>query len=110
MSTIQQSIEVNAPVSAVFDRLSRFEDYPQFMTAVERVQQIDDSHLHWSARTAQRSVEWDAEITERDPGRCIAWHNTSGPPNAGRVELRPLGQQAARVTVMLSAMPGKGGF
>jgi hypothetical protein len=105
MATIQQSIEINVPVHAVYDQLTRFEDYPRFMEEVETVQQLDDTHLHWKTIMSNRSVEWDAEISELEADRCIAWHNTSGPANAGKVELQPAGPDASRVTFTLQAEP-----
>ena len=97
MATVQQSIDIRVPVQAAYNQLTQFEDYPQFMEEVEAVQQIDDTHLHWTTTMSNRPVEWDAEITEQEPDRCIAWHNTSGPSNSARVEVQPLGDDASRV-------------
>lgn len=105
MVTIQQSIDVCVPIHTVYNRLTRFEDYPCFMDEVKNVQQLDDTHLHWTSIMANRSVEWDAEITEQETDRCIAWHNTSGPTNDGRVELQPVGPDAARVIFTLHNEP-----
>ncbi|GIZ52797.1 SRPBCC family protein [Noviherbaspirillum aridicola] len=105
MSTIRHSIEVRVPAHQAWQQLARFELYPQFMEDVEAVQKLDDTHLHWTTRMANRSVEWDAEITEQEPGRCLAWHNTSGPTNNGRVDLEPLGNDQSKVTITLHAEP-----
>jgi hypothetical protein len=105
MATIQQSIEVKVPLHTAYNQLTKFENYPRFMEDVESVQQIDDTHLHWTTRMANRPVEWDAEITEREPGRYIAWHNTSGPTNTAKVEVRQLGPDTAQVTFTLHSEP-----
>jgi carbon monoxide dehydrogenase subunit G len=107
MAMIQQSIEINAPVRAVYNQLTQFEDYPQFMESVETVKQVDDTHLHWSSTTSNRPVEWDAEIVEQKPDRCIAWNNTGGPTNGGRIEVQPAGEDASRVTFTLQAEAGQ---
>lgn len=52
-------------------------------------------------------MEWDAEITEQLPDRCIAWRNTSGPQNAVRIELQTVDQQRARVTVTMDCEPAQ---
>jgi hypothetical protein len=110
MARIAQSIDINVPVHAVYDRLTRFEDYPYFMQKVKALQQLDDTHLHWTTIMSNRPVEWDAEITEQQPDRCIAWRNVSGPTNMGKVELSPVSAEAAHVTVWLesdaSQVPG----
>jgi hypothetical protein len=105
MATIQQSIEIKVPVRTAYNQLTQFEEYPQFMQEVEAVQQIDDTHLHWTTMMSNRPVEWDAEITEQQPDRCIAWHNISGPPTAGKVEVEALGSDASRVIFTLQAEP-----
>lgn len=105
MAIIQQSIEVRVPADAAFHRLMQFENYSQFMENVESVQKIDDTHLHWTTRMDNRPMEWDAEIIQQEPGRCVAWHNTSGPGNAGRVEVTPLGPEATQVSFTLESDP-----
>jgi hypothetical protein len=75
------------------------------MEEVDAVRQLDDTHFHWTTTVSNRSVEWDSEITERQPDRCIAWRNVSGPTNAGRVEMQPAGTDAACVTLTLESRP-----
>jgi hypothetical protein len=103
MASIQQSIQINAAAHAVYQQLTRFEDYPQFMEDVQAVQKTDDTHLHWITRMANRPVEWDAEITEQRSDRCIAWHNISGPTNAGKVEVQEIGPDSSQVMFTLDS-------
>jgi uncharacterized membrane protein len=63
MSTIEQSIEVKAPLSTVYNQWTQFEEFPRFMDGVEEVRQRDDTHLHWVAQFGGSRHEWDAEIT-----------------------------------------------
>jgi hemerythrin superfamily protein len=105
MARIQQSIDIGVPAHIAYLRLTQFEDYPCFMDEVESVRRLDDTHLHWTTRMANRSVEWDAEITERDPDHCIAWRNTSGPTNTGRVEVQEAGPDASRVICTIESAP-----
>lgn len=106
MATIQQSIDVRVPAHTAYNRLTQFEEYPRFMEEVDTVQQLDDTHLHWTTRMSNRPVEWDAEITEREPDRSIAWRNASGPMNTGRLEVQALGSDASRVIFTLESRPG----
>ncbi|HEY0844296.1 MAG TPA: SRPBCC family protein [Noviherbaspirillum sp.] len=105
MATIQQSIDINVPVHTAYNQLTQFEDYPRFMEEVEAVRQIDDTHLHWKTVMSNRPVEWDAEITEQEPDRCIAWRNVSGPTNTGKVEVEPAGPDSSRVTLTIQVEP-----
>jgi hypothetical protein len=106
---IQQSIDIKVPVHTAYNQLTQFEEYPRFMEEVQAVQQLDDTHLHWTTMMSNRPVEWDAEIIEQEPDRCIAWRNTSGPTNGGRVEVQSAGAdasgaEASRVTFTLEAV------
>lgn len=105
MARIQQSIETKVPVHAAFEQLCHFEDYAQFMQDVESVRRLDDTHWHWTTRMANRSVEWDAEITEQQPDRCLAWRNVSGPTNAGRIDVQPSGEAGTRIILTLDMEP-----
>jgi hypothetical protein len=103
MPNVQHSIDIRVPAHIAYDRLARFEDYPRFIGEVEAVRRLDDTHLHWTTRMADRAIEWDAEITEQEPGSCIAWHSTGGPTNGGRVEVQAAGPDASRVTLTLES-------
>lgn len=105
MARIQQSIDVGVPVHVVYNQLMQFEDYPRFMQDVETVHQLDDTHLHWSAKMSYQPLEWDSEIVEQIPDRCIAWRNDGGPMQAGKVELQPVGDGKARVIMTVECDP-----
>jgi uncharacterized membrane protein len=105
MTRLQQSIEIGVPVHTAYHQLTQFENYPYFMQDVETVHRTDDTHLHWSTKLSYQIMEWDAEITEQLPDRCIAWRNVSGPTNAGKVELQPVGDEKARVTLTMECEP-----
>lgn len=107
MAAIQHSIDVNVPVHTLYDQLTRFEDYPQFMDNVESVRQIDATHLHWTTKMANRPVEWDAEITRQEADRCLAWRNADEASNAGKVEVQALGPDTSKVTFILDVVPGQ---
>lgn len=101
MARIEQSIEINVPVHTAYNHLTQFEQYPRFVQDVEQVRQLDDTHLHLHTRTGNLDMEWDAEITQQVPDRCIAWRNTNGPRYEGRIELQPVREDGTRVTVTM---------
>ena len=105
MSTIEQSVEVEAPLSAVYNQWTQFEDFPKFMEGIAEVRQIDDTHLHWTADFAGQQREWDAEITEQTPDERIAWKATSGAGNAGVVTFHHLAQGKSKVMLQLEFEP-----
>jgi len=105
MTAVEHTIDVNAPLSSVYDQWTQFEDFPKFMDGVDSVTQTDDTHLHWVARIAGRRKEWDAEIHEQVPDRRVAWRSLDGARNAGVVTFEPNGDQVTRVTLHMDVEP-----
>lgn len=105
MQHVERAIEVNAPVSMVYNQWTQFEEFPEFMEGVESVQQLDDKRLHWKAKIAGKELEWDAEIFEQIPDRRIAWRSQSGPLNTGMVNFEPLGPNKTKVYLKLNYDP-----
>lgn len=103
MARLEQSIEVNVPLSAAYRQLSQFEEFPRFMKGVHSVHQLDSSHLHWRAEKGGKEMEWDAEIVEQVPEQCIAWRNISGPRSEGKVVLQALGPAKTRISLSMEA-------
>ncbi len=101
MPTIEQSIEVEVPVSTAYNQWTQFEEFPKFMNGVEEVRQLDDTHLHWVAEIGGHRDEWDAEITEQNPDDRIAWKATAGKNNAGVVTFHRLDDQRCKIMLQL---------
>lgn len=91
MESIEKTIEVDAPLSTVYNQWTQFEEFPQFMEGVKEVRQLDDKRLHWVAEVAGKRKEWDAEIFEQVPDQTIAWRSMSGAKNSGQVSFEPAG-------------------
>lgn len=105
MSTVEQSIEVNAPLSTVYNQWTQFEEFPRFMDDVEEVRQVDDTHLHWVAKFGGSRHEWDSEITEQKPDERVAWRNTEGEEHAGVVTFHRVDDATTRVMVQMDFVP-----
>ena len=105
MANIEQSIEVDVPGRTAYDQWTQFEEFPQFMSGVERVDQLDDQRLHWVAKVAGKTKEWDAKITEQTPEQRVAWTATSGAENAGVVTFHRIDDNKTRVTVQMDIDP-----
>ena len=105
MSTVNESIEVNVPVSTAYNQFTQFEEFPRFMDSVEEVKQVDDQHLHWRATVAGKPEEWDAEITEQTPDKRIAWRSITGVKNAGAVTFHKISDSKTRVMLQMDYEP-----
>jgi uncharacterized membrane protein len=100
--TIDESIEVNVPVSVAYNQWTQFEDFPLFMEGVDHVQQIDDTRLHWAATIAGKTNEWDAKILEQHPDKQISWISEDGKKTRGTVTFEPVGENKTRVRLTMS--------
>jgi uncharacterized membrane protein len=108
MEHVEKMVEVDRPVSTVYNQWTQFEEFPSFMDGVKEVRQLDDTHLHWRAEIWGKEKEWDAEITEQEPDTRISWKSTSGAPNAGTVRFEPLGEDRTLVRLAMAYEPEDG--
>jgi uncharacterized membrane protein len=101
MPSVEESVEVEVPVSAAYNQWTQFEEFPSFMDGVQEVKQLDDTHLHWAAEIGGHREEWDAQITEQLPDERIAWRATSGKGNAGVVTFHKLAENRTKIMLQL---------
>ena len=101
-SVVQETIEIEVPVATAYNQWTQFEQFPQFMTGVVEVRQLDDTRLHWVASIGGRRVEWDAKIVEQHPDRQISWASEHGRTTRGTVSFEPLGEGRTLVSLSMS--------
>ena len=105
MAEVRESVEVNVPVSTAYNQWTQFEEFPKFMENVERVQQIDDTHLKWEAEIGGSRSEWIAEITQQEPDRGIAWRSQDGKGVSGEIRFEPIGPERTKIDVLMTWEP-----
>src|SRR3712207_8217524 len=102
---VEESIQVDVPVSTAYNQWTQFEDFPHFMGGVKEVRQLDDRRLHWVAEIAGVRREWEAASIEQVPAQRGAWAATGGATNAGAVRFQPAGPGATTVFLTLEYEP-----
>lgn len=106
---VGQSVTINRPADECYRYWRNLEQLPRFMQHLESVRVLDERRQHWTAKgPAGTSVEWDAELTEDEPGRRLAWRSIEGAAvdNSGEVEFAPApGGRGTIVTVRLQYAP-----
>ncbi len=105
MSKIEESIEVEVPVSAVYELWTRFAEFPRFMSGVDRIDEVSETLTHWVTNVDGVHREFDARITEQIPDERIAWTSVSGTEQSGVVTFHRLGEHRARVMLQLDLDP-----
>jgi len=105
MKTIEESIEVEVPVSTAYNQWTQFESFPDFMEGIDRVEQKDDGHLRWVADVGGESRSWDAEITEQHPDHRVAWKALDQEGPDGVVTFHKLDEDRTKVMVQMAYDP-----
>ncbi|WP_053711193.1 SRPBCC family protein [Streptomyces sp. NRRL B-3648] len=106
MSQVEESIEVGVPVSAAYNQWTQFEDFPQFMDGVERIEQRSDTLTHWVTKIGGVKREFDAKITEQIPDERVAWTTVDGESKqAGVVTFHYIDDNTTKVMLQLDYEP-----
>ena len=106
MAQVQESVDVNVPVRTAYNQWTQFESFPHFMSGVESITQVDDTHNHWVSNIAGVKREFDTEITEQHPDERIAWRSIGGDAeHAGVVTFHRLGDTSTRVMIQIDWQP-----
>ena len=109
---VSAAATVNKAPQEVYRHWRDFSRLPEFMAHVREVRTTDGgARSHWVAEApGRRTVEWDAEVVQDEPGQLIRWRSLPGADieNAGSVEFRTApGDQGTEVRVRLAyAQPG----
>jgi uncharacterized membrane protein len=57
------------------------------MRGVDEVRQLDATRTHWVTTVTGVTREFDAEVTEQDSDKRVAWTSMDGPTPRGRHHL-----------------------
>jgi len=102
MPQVIETIDVDVPVTTSYNQWTQFETFPKFLSFVEEITQIDDTHNHWKVKIGGVEREFDAEITEQHADERVAWNSISGKDkHAGVVTFHKLSDTTSRVTVQI---------
>jgi uncharacterized membrane protein len=111
---VDRGVLVEAPPERVYAAWRHLENLPKFMSTLQRVEVLDDTRSHWTAKApGGATVEWDAQIINEKPNELIAWRSL---PNrlvehAGSVRFEPTAdRRSTLVRVSLQYNPPGGAF
>jgi uncharacterized membrane protein len=105
VSTTATDVIVDLPVRTVYNQWTQFEEFPEFMSNVEEVRQLDDRRLHWKAKIYGVHREWDAEIVDQVPDQRISWRSVDGADNVGTVTFQAIEPSKTKVFLDLRFDP-----
>jgi hemerythrin superfamily protein len=106
VNDVTTSVDVRVPVRTAYNQWTQFESFPQFMTGVLAIRQLDDRHTHWVTEVAGARREFDTEIVEQTPDVRIAWRSIDARVrHSGTVSFQPIDDHRTHVTVDMSWEP-----
>ena len=106
MNRIIETVDVDVPVATAYNQWTQFESFPQFLSFVESITQIDDTTNHWKVKIGNVEREFYTVITEQHPDERVAWRSTGGEvEHAGVVTFHALSDSSSRVAVQLDWEP-----
>lgn len=109
---VTKAITVNRTPQELYTYWRDFSRLPRFMRHLEAVEVTSERTSHWTAAApAGATVTWDAEITQDDPGRLIAWRSLPGASvdNEGQVRFASApGNRGSEVRVEMRYSPPAG--
>jgi len=102
---VQEYVDVGVDLETAYDQFTQFEDWPQFMHRVERIEQRDDTTLMWHENIWGVRRSWEAEIVEQIPSERIVWRSKGGTKSVGVVTFHRLSDHLTRIMITMDFQP-----
>ena len=87
MPSIHETVDIRADPEAVFDLITRMEEFPRYAHFIKKVHVTGPKKSHWTARVLGLWLEWDSLVTECERPRRFAWQSTKGAATRGSYTL-----------------------
>ncbi len=104
MNAARHFVVVKAPVDRVYEQWSRLEDLPKFITPLQDVHRIDETHFSYTWQPNGSDQKGVFHIVLQIPGRRIAWRTMSSGFMSGMVSFEPRSQKETEVTLKIRSI------
>ncbi|MBV6698070.1 SRPBCC family protein [Kitasatospora aureofaciens] len=105
MNTLEEQIDITAPVLAAWEQLHRVHDYPQFVDGVRSASPHGQNLAHLGVEIGGAARDVETEITDRGRGRVMAWRTLDGLQLHGAFALLPLDPGHTRLQIRVEYDP-----
>jgi uncharacterized membrane protein len=108
---LAETTTINRPAQELYDFWRDLPNLAHFMENIESIDAIDRDRSHWQVKAPMgKTVEWDAVITDDQPGKSISWQSAEGADiaNSGRVEFTDVGARGTVVRAVIAYEPPAG--
>ena len=103
-TTVVCAVDVDAPAAEVYDRWTASRRIPTFLGGAGETRGAGVADVDWVVLLEGRAQSFEAEVTERVPGRSITWQGR-GRPHGGTVSFEDAATGSTRITVELDWRP-----
>ena len=99
---VRASVLINSDPNILYDLWRNLESIPLWQEEIKQVTVTGPKTSHWVMASGDKTIEWDSEILNDEPGRRIAWRSVEGDShNAGEVIFEPAAaRRGTTVTVL----------
>ena len=104
-NTITSAIAVDVPIRTAYEQWTQFESFPEYLSGVDDVTQLDDTTTHWIVNVGGVRREFDARIVDQMPDDHIVWRSLNEVAHEGRVSFRPDPDGGTRVELSMEWEP-----
>ena len=106
--SVDCSVVIDAPLTDVFERWSRVEDFPTFMEGVREIRWLDEKRFSLKSENDGQFYHSICELTLRIPERRMAWRTLEGPDCSGVACFQNAGGGRTEVTLKMRYNPETG--
>ena len=104
MARAEKSIVVRVPLRTAYRWWTTYEEFPEFLDGVTRVERRDETTQEWDVEIAGRAEHWQAHVEAEDQRRVV-WRTDGKPHAEGEVDLKHLEGGQTLVTLRLVYNP-----
>ncbi len=108
---LEKTIQINAPVSDIFNFWAKPENYPKVFSHITAIEQLGENLYRWTVTgPAGIPVHWEGTITRTIPNTVVEWKSLPGSTvaNLGFVRVDPNYDASTRVLVRMFYRPPAG--
>lgn len=102
---IDAEIDVNVPDTAAYDMWQEFDAFPKYFRTVKSVTGPTDGLMRWTVEILGAERSFDVRVTERIPGKRLAWSTVDGAEHSGVVTFHKLDDTSCRVKLQMNFEP-----